>query len=110
MIIIIVFLDFLYIFRGRGTLALLRPGCRGQARTQVNGFLPGPELRRAELRQRRPQRGHGEGVVGGAGGVAGGQRELGGGAGLGQLEAGEDRLGGSWSGGVAAELRVRKLE
>ena len=59
---------------------------------------------RGELRHGGPQRAHREVVA-----EAGGDREvllLHGGARLGELEAGEDSLGGPGSIGVAAELRV----
>ena len=63
---------------------------------------------RGELRHGGPQRGHREVVA-----EAGGDREvrlLHGGARLGQLEAGEDGLGGPGARGVTAELKVLKLE
>ena len=127
MIIIIVFLDFLYIFLntgGRGRLTEFFLGLLvvvGSQRSQVNVGIrtnisqllrPRVELGgRRELRHGGPQRVHGEVVA-----ETGGDGELllllllHGGPGLGQLEAGEDRLGGSWPRGVAAELKERKLE
>ena len=128
MIIIIVFLDFLYIFLntgGRGRLTAFFLGLLvvvGSQWSQVNVGIrtnisqlirPRVELGgRRELRHGRPQRVHGEVVA-----ETGGDGELlllllllHRGAGLGQLEAGEDRLGGPWASGVAAELRLGKLE
>ena len=125
MIIIIVFLDFLYIFLntgGRGRLTAFFLGLLvvvGSQWSQVNVGIgthisqlirPTVELGgRGEVRHGGPERGHREVVA-----EAGGDREvlllLDGGARLGQLEAGEDRLGGSRARGVAAELKERKLE
>ena len=125
MIIIIVFLDFLYIFLntgGRGRVTKFFLGLLVVVGSQVNvGIRNISQLLRphtvelggrGELGQGGPHGRHREVVA-----EAGGDGELlllllllHGGAGLGQLEAGEDRLRGSWTGGVAAELRVRKLE
>ena len=59
-----------------------------------------------ELRHGRSHRAHGE-VVAEAGGD--GEVLLHGGARLGELEAGEDCLGGAGAGGVPAELRREKV-
>ena len=113
MIIIIVFLDFLYIFLlagGRGRLVQFFLGLLAwsQVNVGIRGNISNVELGgRRELRDGRPQGGHGE-VVAQAGGDGELLLLLHGGPRLGQLEAGEDGLGGSRSRGVAAELR--KLE
>ena len=126
MIIIIVFLDFLYIFlntggRGRvtkfflGLLVVLRSQVNVGISTDISQLIRPATVElggRGELGQGRPQGAHREVVA-----EAGGDGELlllllllHRGAGLGQLEAGEDRLGGPGAGGVAAELKVVKLE
>ena len=127
MIIIIVFLDFLYIFlntggRGRVTkfflgllLVLLGSQVNVGISTDISQLIRPATVElggRGELGQGRPQGAHREVVA-----EAGGDGEvllllllLHRGAGLGQLEAGEDRLGGSRARGVAAELRFVKLE
>ena len=124
MIIIIVFLDFLYIFLNTGGRGRLTPFFLGLLvvvlwsqtaqvnvgiRTNISQLIRHRvELGgRRELRDGRPQGGHGE-VVAQAGGDGELLLLLHGGPRLGQLEAGEDGLGGSRSRGVAAELR--KLE
>ena len=126
MIIIIVFLDFLYIFlntggRGRvtkfflGLLVVLGSQVNVGISTDISQLIRPRTVElggRGELGQGRPQGAHREVVA-----EAGGDGELlllllllHRGAGLGQLEAGEDRLGGPRASGVAAELRFGKLE
>ena len=124
MIIIIVFLDFLYIFLntgGRGRVTKFFLGLLVVVGSQVNvGIRNISQLLRphtvelggrGELGQGGPHGRHREVVA-----EAGGDGELllllllHRGAGLGQLEAGEDRLGGPRASGVAAELRFGKLE
>ena len=112
MIIIIVFLDFLYIFLlagGRGRLVQFFLGLLAwsQVNVGIRGNISNVELGgRRELRHGRPHGAHGE-VVAEAGGD--GEVLLQGRAGLGQLEAGEDSLGGAGAGGTPAELRRENI-
>ena len=123
MIVIIVFLDFLYVFlniggRGRFTEFFLRCLAVSERCSQAHWGL-GPEFRLGlelggrgpEVRQGRPQGAQREAEGGAVVGLEGGGRELGGGgAGLGELEAGEHRLGPSTRVGVKWRLeREQKL-